>query len=271
MFRDDSGVYLITNLINGKKYVGQSLGIRQRWLAHLRRKSCLALYSALEKYGKDNFKFEVVYCTNDKEEMNRVETLLIKEHNSMYPNGYNLLGGGGSPNEMADFVKEKIREAQLNGANYMKGKKHSPETIAKMKAARKAQGNFRLGVKTSEETKLKQSKAHTGKIRSDETKALLRIVRLGNKNALGHKLSDEAKKMISLANKGRISPRAGCKLTDETKALISKNRKGKLASEDTKEKMRVARLGVPSGRKGIPWTEAQRNSRKNKVKEIENS
>jgi group I intron endonuclease len=117
MVNADSGIYLITNLINRKKYVGQSLAIRQRWLSHLRKKSCLALFSALEKYGKENFKFEIVYCTNDREEMNRVETLFIKEYGFMYPSA---LG-----HKLSDEAKEQIRQKKL-------GQKHTEETKKKM-------------------------------------------------------------------------------------------------------------------------------------------
>ena len=135
--------------------------------------------------------------------MNRVETLLIKEHGTMYPNGYNLLGGGDAPNEMAAYVKEKIREAQLNGANHMKGKKHKPETIEKMKAARKAQGNFRTGTKCTIESNQKRRDSMLGRKASNETKALLSKVHIGNKSALGHKLSDESKQKIRAKKLGK--------------------------------------------------------------------
>lgn len=256
----DSGVYVITNLISRKKYVGQSLGIRQRWLAHVRKKSCLALFSALEKYGKENFSFEIVYCTNDREEMNRVETLLIKENNSMYPNGYNLLGGGDAPEEMAEYVKDKIRQSLLNGASYMKGKKHSPETIAKMSATRKAQGNFRTGTKHSEETKKLMSKAMMGKKASEETKALFREISKGNTHAKGHVLSLEARKKISDALTGRPSPKKGIKVSEETIAKMRVCRIGYVVSEETKQKLRK------------PWSVARREAQnRRKTKELNNA
>ena len=68
-------IYKITNNINGKIYIGKTnfLKPEDRWKQHLReakRKRCekRPLYSAINKYGKDNFNFEVVEQTDNTEE-----------------------------------------------------------------------------------------------------------------------------------------------------------------------------------------------------------
>ena len=53
------GIYKITNKINGKKYVGQSNNINRRFSEHCLR-SEIPIDIAIQKYGKENFVFEVL-------------------------------------------------------------------------------------------------------------------------------------------------------------------------------------------------------------------
>ena len=59
------GIYKITNKVNGKVYIGQSRDIKRRWYEHRKVKGdydrhSYPLYSAIEKYGIDNFEFEII-------------------------------------------------------------------------------------------------------------------------------------------------------------------------------------------------------------------
>lgn len=92
------GIYKITNQINGKCYIGQSIDIEKRWKQHIsdaknsNRKKCPYFHKALIKYGIENFKFEILEeCLIDK--LNEREIYWIKFYNS-YENGYNLTPGG---------------------------------------------------------------------------------------------------------------------------------------------------------------------------------
>lgn len=89
-----TGIYKITNQLNGKCYIGQSIHIEQRWQEHLYTTSnCTLLKYALHKYGVDNFKFEVLEeCT--QQELNQREQYWIEYYNSFGENGYNLTRGG---------------------------------------------------------------------------------------------------------------------------------------------------------------------------------
>lgn len=101
---------MITNKINNKKYIGQTINtIQRRWSEHNSPSSdyCRILKRALNKYGKDNFTIEEIARASSIEELNYLEEKFIKEHNTLNPNGYNLLAGG-------------------------RNKKHHPETRIKM-------------------------------------------------------------------------------------------------------------------------------------------
>ena len=63
------GIYLITNKLDGKKYVGQALDIEKRWKRHISdsKKYDYVIYRAMRKYGIENFSFEVLEeCPVDK-------------------------------------------------------------------------------------------------------------------------------------------------------------------------------------------------------------
>ena len=102
-----SGIYRIYNCINEKSYIGQSIDIRHRAFAHNRNvnKSVnMMLYSAIRKYGIENFYISVLALinvdgsrdySNMKLELNVLETMYINIFNS-YNNGYNRSEGGDS-------------------------------------------------------------------------------------------------------------------------------------------------------------------------------
>lgn len=93
------GIYKITNLINGKIYIGQSVNINKRWNDEKRRafdttdKSYeYPLNRAIRKYGIENFSFEIQEeCT--RENLNEREKYWIHYYDSFF-NGYNQTLGG---------------------------------------------------------------------------------------------------------------------------------------------------------------------------------
>ena len=91
-------IYLITNNINGKVYVGQAIrGKEKRWNRHLndmKAGSELYLHRAIRKYGAENFTVSLLATAESHEELNRLEVLwvfLLKSHG---PGGYNMTDGG---------------------------------------------------------------------------------------------------------------------------------------------------------------------------------
>lgn len=97
-------IYKITNLINNKIYIGQTLVTEpQRWQNHIWHaynnpdNDCVYLCNAIKKYGRENFKREILEEVNDSNELNKKEIYYIKLYNSTNPDiGYNIsMGGGG--------------------------------------------------------------------------------------------------------------------------------------------------------------------------------
>ena len=107
------GIYKITNKINGKAYVGQSVHIEERWRQHKNQHSDSLIHQAIKKYGIDNFIFEVLEeCENDKQILNAREEYWIKHFNTIKPNGYNKTSGG--DNASVDIHYTKLDENIVN-------------------------------------------------------------------------------------------------------------------------------------------------------------
>lgn len=89
------GIYCIENLINGKRYVGQSIDIYRRWSSHKNESSInrdFFLYQAFRKYGTENFHFYVLEeCS--KSSLNEREIYWIHKLDT-FNNGYNMTIGG---------------------------------------------------------------------------------------------------------------------------------------------------------------------------------
>lgn len=92
-------IYRITNIINNKVYIGKTNNCKKRWAKHIKKsiKGKNKLSCAIRKYGVANFLFEEILCvlSDDKEEINYFEKLLIAEHKSnQHEFGYNMTSGG---------------------------------------------------------------------------------------------------------------------------------------------------------------------------------
>jgi len=80
------GIYKITNKLNGKSYIGQSIHCGKRFDEHYKGKQLIDEVIQIE--GIENFSFEVLKLAK-KEELSYWEDYYIKEYNTMFPNGYN--------------------------------------------------------------------------------------------------------------------------------------------------------------------------------------
>lgn len=107
------GIYRITNLINGKIYFGQSTNVEKRLNDH--RCNCnhnQHLTNSINKYGVDNFSFELEIATSIPY-LNRLEKLFIRKYDTTNrEKGYNKDSGGGASYVHSDETKKKISEAK---------------------------------------------------------------------------------------------------------------------------------------------------------------
>ena len=90
------GIYLITNNINGKKYIGQSRNLVKRWNHHKdearHNRSTLLIHNAMREYGIDNFSFDILLeCPIDM--LDVWESDMIRLYDTFAPNGYNIRDG----------------------------------------------------------------------------------------------------------------------------------------------------------------------------------
>lgn len=167
-------IYLITNLENKKQYVGiTKFSITERFYQHSKRGFLLT--EAIKKYGEDNFFVELIEEVDTAKKAYEMEQFYIERYNTKVPYGYNLTDGGDGvfgwemTEEHRQECSERIIQLHKEKKVGMYGKKHSPETIEKMKKAHKGK-KYCLGRKLSEETKEKIREKHLGKKLSDETK-----------------------------------------------------------------------------------------------------
>jgi group I intron endonuclease len=125
-------IYKITNLKNGKIYIGKTAReFLVRMDEHKRgmKKTKYPLYCAMRKYGWENFMFEILEETDNEETLNQLEVKYVAQFNSLITQyGYNLTLGG---------------EGCL-------GYKHTEEALKKMR------------VKRGPEARANMSKASTG-------------------------------------------------------------------------------------------------------------
>lgn len=111
-------IYCYTNLINNKKYIGQTINPKQRFNQHKSsafnskdKEYNSLLHRAFRKYGYENFKYEVLAEAETIEELNGLEIYYIAHFNSKI-NGYNLEEGGKNTSKpKSEEVKKKLMQA----------------------------------------------------------------------------------------------------------------------------------------------------------------
>ena len=214
------GIYMITNTITNKKYIGQSIDIEKRWRTHKKKSTWKSqpnnyLYRAMNKYGIDKFKFEIL-CECNEDELNDLEIEYIKQYDT-FENGYNETPGG-SCYKMTDEMKRKISEANKGEKNGMYGKHPSDSTIEYMKnvlkghpvtqntrrkisEANKGEKNGMYGRTHTESAKQKLREYNTGRHHSEQTKKYLHDINIGKT------IPAEQRARISNTLKGRKPPK----------------------------------------------------------------
>ena len=243
-------VYLHTNLINGKKYVGiTSQEPEQRWKNGKGYKG-QHFSNAIKKYGWNNFKHEVLYSNLSETKAKILEVSLIHFYESADPKyGYNVSEGG-------DIVSEETKN-KISKAN--KGKVRSEETRKKLSESLSGVNNPNYGKRGAETSMY-------GRHLSEEHKAKISEANSGaNHHFYGKRLSEEHRKKLSEAHKGANNPNYGRHLSEEHRKKISEANSGvnsymygrtgaaapmfgKTHTEEAKIKMSEAKKGKYTGK-----------------------
>lgn len=147
-------IYKITNLLNGKIYIGQTVNFQHRVLHH-KSSNRTGVDAAIKKYGWENFKIEVIEeCPIDQ--LDKREIFWIAKLDCVAPKGYNLTFGGNAKRIVSEVTRKKLSANSkkfVGKNNPFFGKHHTAEAKAKNAAAH-------MGRKASVLTRVKMSVSH---------------------------------------------------------------------------------------------------------------
>lgn len=89
-------IYKATNTVNGKSYIGRTVNFRERKWQHLRcyEKEDCVFHRAIQEYGSQNFVWEVLETTTNKDNADAMEKFYINKFKTRVPDGYNMNAGG---------------------------------------------------------------------------------------------------------------------------------------------------------------------------------
>lgn len=191
-------IYIIKNNVNGLLYIGQTIrNVNIRWSEHKITSKNRLLNTSIKEFGKDNFFFYKILEIDD-EKLDEEEQKLIKEYNTIYPNGYNSLLVnkfskkdnilGGSSEIGHDRQSKKVKE-KYNNIECLKGLGNIPRGISYWKGTKKIKGKI--------------YDYHGFKIRKVGIKNKEFVISINSKTTLENIL-DKAKKYL-LENEQRVS------------------------------------------------------------------
>jgi group I intron endonuclease len=163
------------NRFNGKKYIGiTGQKPTRRWQNGQHYENCAAFFRAIQKYGWDAFRHEILYTDLTQDEAERLEVELIAKYQTQDPaKGYNLAAGGATCAgwHHTDEAKEKI------GAR-TRGIPLTSEHREKIASSQRGEKNHAYGKKLTTEHREKVSAALRGRKVTDETKEHIREAKI---------------------------------------------------------------------------------------------
>lgn len=180
-------IYLTTNLLNNKQYIGKHFGeLNDDYLG-----SGTKLQEDIKKFGKQNFKKDILYISQNEEENCLKEKEFIEKYNAVEnKNFYNIHVGGKGGNTIAGWSEERRLEYSKKKSGQTKGEK-----------------NPRYGVHLSEETKEKiRQNRDTSYMQTEEYRKAMSAVTSGKRNGMyGKHHTEESKQKMSEHSIGKTA------------------------------------------------------------------
>ena len=214
-------VYRIICLVNGKQYIGKTIGtienrLQEHYLDSKNKKS--KLHTAMRKYGIDNFKIEIIEKHIDESDAYDREIELIKQHDT-YKNGYNsTLGGDGFTSE---FMKEvwTREEYRKQKEEYLKSRWSDPSS--RQEHSKKIKDKWELD-------------DYRSKVIESQKKAWNELTCLEKQQKL--KMLEQARKVLAeSADYDKLSKKIKDKWKDEKyRTKVTESQKKRLAKESVR-------------------------------------
>lgn len=266
--RDPYGfIYITTNLVNGKRYLGQKVFKDRGWKGYLG--SGTVFKAALNLYKKGNFHRDIIHICYSEEELNNAEYELSVFLNVVEdPDWYNVVYGGGATtgwHHSEELKKAQSERAKKQWEDEEYRRKHIEYGKTLVGEKNPNYGNHKLagennpnyGKTTPEEVRKKISEANsnpseeTRKKMSDSAKARMTPEAKEHLRQIniGRKATDEQRKKMSESHLARWTD----ELREEYSAKYSGEGNpmyGKHHSEETKEKLREMFSGEKSCKYG---------------------
>lgn len=257
-------IYLITNNLNGKTYIGKhKCDKNEEPESRSYMGGGINIRRAENKYGMENFSKSILAICYSEEEYNILEKVYIKLYRDVGKAEYNIAEGGDGGNtfkyktkEEMKIIGEKISKAGKGRPGAMKGKHLSLETRNKIsEGVKKAFENEEIIEKIRRNTtrhiftpeeRMQISLRNKGRKFSEEFRKRVSEACKNNKNTLGHHwYTDGVNNTLSLeCPEGYYKGISGRKpLSKETKEKISNTLKGRPISEEYKMKCSLNGVG----------------------------
>ena len=221
-------VYLITNLVNDKRYVGiTTRSLKQRWYEHVSNKLSYVsvLRKAISKYGKENFSIQLLEELLDttEKELQLRESFYIDKCNTFIDGGqgYNLVKQSDAKLIFSESLKKKMSEKNSGEGNPFYGKHHNEESKKKIGGAvvdYSGSKNPFFGKTHTEEARRKSSEwnkkyqsgenhPRLGKTFTEASRAKMSLAQKGKRTGAdnsfyGKHHTEKSKKLLSIAHKG---------------------------------------------------------------------
>ncbi len=172
-------IYVITNNINSKQYVGLTTRpIKERFQEHCRSNRKTTISKAIQKYGKDNFTIEEIDSCENITDLRKKEALWIL-HKNTYLKGYNETLGGEDQPMFHESIRKKCSDRQMGKNNSFYNKTHSEELKEKWSKNRRGEKHGMYGKKRPELALSNKNRVWTeeakGKISTKNSKPILCI------------------------------------------------------------------------------------------------